>query len=586
MLRRKKSGTPVADPALVERLAPEAVELEPDAVRFPGKAVLLPVTVRAEKALPGDPRGFWKALGPHLFFVGYPMWYSAALVKLPPGEAQQKVRFRRAATEALTDILARKLHRRPNPAEVQAIEHMTQIEGELALGRDVFRLHLMAAWTIPDDPTLRERAERLRRSLEGRIRAAGLLPQRLVYVPEQALYHLQPGGDVRAGAEPPGYVFVEEALGLLPRPQRRVPLAEDAVWLGVHMREGRDVYFSFSRGLDPSATPPTHNIVLVLGEQGSGKTTLIRLMLVQRLLQGRAVLSLDPEGEYDDLCRALGGEVVPVHPPEDPEVCLLHPVQGDTVEELFAAARFFLGAVLGAPATAPAAVAAVHQAVKEWAGRNPGRTVLPLSELRDALGVLGIPEARSLAASLAPYVRGGLWEGFFDRPRALLEPRLAPGEWRNFDLTRLREENKDAALAALAWFVHRAVTVGRNPMDVFVDEGWRLLRMPAFRDLLDELGRRGRKRDVGIVFATHLPRDLLDDPTSLALASTAFVGRLPPEAAEGLYLSLGMSPEQARNLAMETSRLGRGEFLAAPAAARGHAFPVKIAPPPEWLSTF
>ena len=583
-MRRNRPGALQSDPALVERLAPEAVELEPDAVRFPFRAVLLPVTVRAEKALPGDPRGFWKALGPHLFFVGYPMWYSVALVKLPPGEAQQKVRFRRAATEALTDILARKLHRRPNPAETRAIEHMTQIEGELALGRDVFRLHLMAAWTVPDDPNLRERAERLRRAIEGRIRAAGLIPQRLVYVPEQALYHLQPGGDVRAAAEPPGYVFADEAPGLLPRPRRRVPPPEDAVWIGVHMREGRDVYFSFSRGLDPAAAPPTHNITLILGEQGSGKSTLMRLMLVQRLLQGRAVLSLDPEGEYNDLCRALGGEVVPVHPPEDPEVCLLHPVQGETVEELFAAARFFLAAILGRTAAAPAAVAAIHQAVKEWAERNPGRAVLPLSELREALALTRLPDGHALAASLAPYVRGGLWEGFFDRPRALLAPRLEPGEWRNFDLTRLREETKDAALAALAWFVYRAVTVGRNPMDVFVDEGWRLLRMPAFRDLLDELGRRGRKRDVGIVFATHLPRDLLDDPTSLALASTVFVGRLPPEAAGTLYRSLGMDPERARALAEETARLRRGEFLAAPAAGHGQAFPVQVAPPPEWLT--
>ena len=48
--------------------------------------------------------------------------------------------------------------------------------------------------------------------------------------------------------------------------------------------------------------------------------------------------------------------------------------------------------------------------------------------------------------------------------------------------------------AVLAWFLYHAVTVGkRSPvpsavegMDIFIDEGWRLLRNGPFADLLDE----------------------------------------------------------------------------------------------------
>lgn len=53
----------------------------------------------------------------------------------------------------------------------------------------------------------------------------------------------------------------------------------------------------------------------------------------------------------------------------------------------------------------------------------------------------------------------------------------------------LREENRAVVHAVLAWFLYHAVTIGKQPMDIFIDEGWRLLRSGPFTDLLDELGR-------------------------------------------------------------------------------------------------
>jgi len=583
MPRRKP--TLYMDEDYLRRVAPEAIEEETDLVRFPGRAVLLPITVRAEKLLPGDARRPWQRLTvEHFTAAGYPAWYSLALVKLLPGEAQGKLRTRRAATEALLSLFEQRLGRRPNPAEVQQVEHMSRVEGDLSRGRDVFRMHLLAAWVVPE--RWAGEAERSRRALEGHIRAAGLIPQRLTFVAAEALRHLPPGGRYEAGTEP-SFVFADDVRALLPAPARRIPPPDDAVWLGRHERRGEDVYFSFRQGLDPTGEHPTHAIVLLLGEQGSGKTTLMRTMLLQRLLQGRAVLSLDPEGENDDLVRALGGEIVPVRTPDDPETCILHPLTGETPEEIFTAARFFLAAVLGESILGPAATAAVHHAVQALVARHPRRRMFTLTEFRDALSLTESPDGRVLAAGLGPYVRGGIWEGFFDRPKALLEPRLPAGVWRNFDLTRLREDTRRIVMATLGWFLHRVVTVGRQAVDVFVDEGWLMLRMPAFRGLLDELGRRGRKRDVGIVFVTHLPADLVRDGiTSLSLASTAFVGRLPPEAAEGLYRAFGWDETYARRLATETARLPRGVFMAVPPTGRGHAFPVRVMPPPGWLERF
>lgn len=55
---------------------------------------------------------------------------------------------------------------------------------------------------------------------------------------------------------------------------------------------------------------PNHNM-LVLGETGCGKSALAKhLFLMEYLVYGSKVIIFDPEGEFVDLCRALGGDVV------------------------------------------------------------------------------------------------------------------------------------------------------------------------------------------------------------------------------------------------------------------------------------
>jgi DNA helicase HerA-like ATPase len=135
----------------------------------------------------------------------------------------------------------------------------------------------------------------------------------------------------------------------------------------------------------------------------------------------------------------------------------------------------------------------------------------------------------------------------------------------------------------LAWFLYHAVTIGKKPMDIFIDEGWRLLRSGPFADLLDELGRRARKRGVGVTLITHLPADLARNPTSLNLASTAFIGRLGPEEAFAFFRSLGVSESEARRNAEIIANLPPRVFLAAPAGGRGALFPVLVTIPDTWL---
>jgi DNA helicase HerA-like ATPase len=120
-------------------------------------------------------------------------------------------------------------------------------------------------------------------------------------------------------------------------------------------------------------------------------------------------------------------------------------------------------------------------------------------------------------------------------------------------------------------------------MDIYIDEGWRLLRSGAFADLLDELGRRARKRGIGVSLVTHLPGDLAKNQTSLSMASTAFIGRMSPDEAKIFFRSLGVPESEAAAHAERVSLLPPRVFLAAPSGGRGALFPVNVTIPPVWI---
>ena len=568
-----------------QAIAPEAVEIAEDHLIFPG-GVLLPLSARGG-GVPGMAERPWTRLNAGVFYTNLPTFYSLTLRREPPDALRGSLRAKRTLFEGFMLAMAEKTGRRPSLAEQSADTAMDAAESELSLGKPVFRAALMSA--IFTERSRMEEAESARRMIEAALRSRGLTAQRLFYIAERALYHFQPGGKLFPGLDEPT-LFLEEALPLLPSPSRQVMPAEDAVWIGTHAKDGRDVHFSFTRGIDPSMPPPPHGTTLILGEPGAGKTTLLRWIMLQRLLQGRTIVSIDPEGENNRLCEAVGGQVIPAGIPDDPETCLIHPLEGETPADLLLATRFLLAALGGEALLSPGVQAALHEAVKRRWERRPG--ALTLSELVESLGTVNAPEAAVPLALLRPFMRGGLFEGFFDRPRALLSPHFPPGQWWNFDLSSLRGENRAIIHAALAWFLYHAVTLRRESpdpkerggMDIFIDEGWRLLKNALFADLLDELGRRARKRGIGVTLITHLPADLAKNPTSLSLAATAFIGRLGPDEAFAFFRSLGTPESEARKNAEIVSRLPPRIFLAAPSGGRGSLFPVQITIPQAWLA--
>jgi hypothetical protein len=566
-------------------VAPESITLQEDSIVF-ARASMLPVTIRGT-GLPGMAVRNWDRLTWNAFYGHLPEAYSIVIRCEPPVVMQNSLRARRSIYEGALTVLAQKTGRNPSMAERERSAEMDQAESNIGRGKQIYRAFLMAA--IYCARGREDDAELLRRQIETNLQTWGLMPQRFYHVADLSLQHLQPGGALYPEKETP-YLFQEEALGMLPRPSCSKMPVDDALWIGKHYNAGHDVFFSYKTGLTTQPIPTS--LTMILGGVGEGKTCLMRTIMAQRLLMGRTVVSIDPEGENNRLCESLGGTVVPAGIPRDSETCLMHPLSStlDVDDERYAAgifenAKFILKLLHGEGPITAAIENIIGMAIQRlWKNKHGP---ISFGDLLDTIGTMDSPETGLVIPFIQPYAQGGIYAGYFDRPKTLLKPDFEPGKWINFDLSEMADgTNKDIMLVLLAMFLRDAVTIGKNPMDIFFDEGWLLLRTPAFRNLIDELGRRARKRDVGVTMATHLPSDFMEEGTSLNLATTTFIGRMNPKEANPFLLAMGIPPSDAEKFADQITNLEPHVFMAVPAGNTATPFRVRVIIPPTWLQMF
>ena len=235
--------------------------------------VLLPISVRGG-GVPGTPDRPWSKLRIATFINEAPAIFSLTIRREPPDSVRTSMKARRTLTEGALTALAVKTGRRPSMAENANDTAMDATESRVAMGEPVYRAVLLS--TLFAGLNQLDVVIAVRRAIESKLRAVGLLPLKLHLIPERALLSLQPGGNLFLGNLGQPRMFYEEFKQLLPLPSRRVMPVKDAVWVGIHSRDGRDVHFSYAAGLDPATPPPPHSLTLILGEMGSGKTTLLR----------------------------------------------------------------------------------------------------------------------------------------------------------------------------------------------------------------------------------------------------------------------------------------------------------------------
>lgn len=254
----------------------------------------------------------------------------------------------------------------------------------------------------------------------------------------------------------------------------------------------------------PTDTVTDLGNVFVAGPAGSGKTTLMLFLLAMAERQRAQVVFFDKDRGGDILSRAVGGTYL-VLPAGEPSGL----------------------APLKALTTAPADVEFLKELVKALV-LEEGRDMLPEQERRLELGVrsvLSLPAvARSFSelraflgqsdpegpgAKLDKWCKGGAlgWVLDNDEDRVSLD---AP--FLGFDVTAVLDDPVTRG-PILSYLFHRVESLldGRR-LVLAIDEFWKVLLDPGFRDLVNDKLKTIRKLNGLVILATQSPADALRSP--------------------------------------------------------------------------
>jgi hypothetical protein len=330
---------------------------------------------------------------------------------------------------------------------------------------------------------------------------------------------------------------------------------------------GRSHATGFPVTVDPFAQTHYANAnVGVFGHSGAGKTYLLSSLAMGALGLGIQVYVIDPEHEYGELAKQLGGVDVPLALGSGHAINVLELRPADRRDESW---------------IGPATADAVDLCETICGGLDERERALIESAVRRAYRDADPPLLRDVAANLAPdsrvaailtrWVHGSLGQMFSAATNVDLDAPIVV-----FGMRELRDEMVAPVHFLLAEALWSRIKRKDRRRMLIVDELGLLFEDPTIRRFVVSLARRIRKYDGSLVFATQNPGDLLSSDQGAVVATNPailFFGVQRPGEAAKLQRTFHLSRHQRSYL--ETAR--RGDFLLAAGAER---LAVEVKAPP------
>lgn len=336
---------------------------------------------------------------------------------------------------------------------------------------------------------------------------------------------------------PPAAVTTRHSASLYPW-QLGSTLPADGPVLGLDLLAGRTV-FHYDPWVLYSRRLLTSPNMVVLGQLGKGKSSLVKTHLHRQLLHGRQVYVLDPKGEYAPLARLHNLPLLRLGPGSPDRLNPLEPLPGEDSAALqlrrtqtcAALAAAGLGrdldpeqraALASTVAALPAGALLSH--VVDGLLQPSQRTA---TELHTSTAELAA-QVRPVALELRRLLHGDL-AGLLDAPTTT---RLDPsGRGLVLDLSAVfGSPALPAVMVAAGAWLSRALTPTTASSDrgggeevqqrrrvLLVDEAWVLLHLPATTAWLQALSKLARAHGVQLVTVLHRASDLAgqaDDGTA------------------------------------------------------------------------
>jgi conjugal transfer ATP-binding protein TraC len=308
---------------------------------------------------------------------------------------------------------------------------------------------------------------------------------------------------------------------------------------------------------------------VVFAKSGAGKSYMVKLEALRSLMFGTEIIVIDPEKEYEPLCKAIGGDYITFSPASPAKI---NPFDlSGTYEEgenelalkILSLHTFFKVITGGLTAAEDALLdrALIETYRKKGITQDPATHTQAAPVLGDLYAVLrGIPEGKSLADRVEQYVIGSL-KGVFDQPSTI----DIKNTFTVFSTRDLEDSVRPIAMYVILDYIWTRIRRELKKRILIVDEAWYLMQHPDSAAFMYSIAKRARKYYLGLTTITQDVSDFLKSDYGKAIVTNSSIQILLKQhpaaidqVSEAFYLSEG---EKRLLLA---ANVGEGLFFAGP----------------------
>lgn len=271
---------------------------------------------------------------------------------------------------------------------------------------------------------------------------------------------------------------------------------------------------------------------VILGSSGAGKSYAAKLEVLRQLMFDADIIAIDPEKEFESLCKAVGGSYVDIHlnskdvinPFDLPQNIESYEEQRDSLRSNIIALTGLLRVMMGNLTDEESNIldkGLVETYASKGITEDPRTHNLSpplMSELKRILE--SIPGGESMALRLSKFTDGTFAGLFNDYSNISLANRFVC-----FSIRDLEEDLRPIAMYSVLNFIWNKIKSDRKKRILVVDEAWALMKYEDSAQFLYSIAKRGRKyylglttigQDIGDFLKTEYGKPLISN-ASLAL---------------------------------------------------------------------
>lgn len=336
---------------------------------------------------------------------------------------------------------------------------------------------------------------------------------------------------------------------------------DKGVMYGINMQNGSLIIF------DRFSLENANEVIL--GKSGSGKSYLLKIEIMRQFMFGTEVIVVDPEGEYENLAKTLGGECLNFTPSSPIKINPfdLSGMYEEGENELglkILSLHGLLKIVVGQ-------LDASHEAYLDRAlvetYRQKGITTDPATQKKEPpimedlyKTLLGMedPVAKELAFQLEKFIKGSLAGIFNQRSNFDLKNPLTV-----FSIKGLEEELRPIAMHIILDFVWTKVRKTQKKRLLVLDEAWYMMKYEDSASFVYSIAKRARKYYLGLTTATQDVEDFLStDYGKAVLSNSSLQILLKQGTAEIDMLAKTFYLTQGEKELLLSADIGEGLFFA------------------------